>query len=221
MLTVNMNDIDFRMVMKNTTDYSYGFLKGIDIERIQYNRFLGGFTVEALGKYIDARARMNERSLHHVYEWDKVGSESNRLFRFNVNANKYTINISGDFLPSKTKRARSSKPFVDKASVMENGISVVIEPKKSEVLAFEDDGELVFTTKSIYVDHPGGDEVSGSFGRVVDDFFNVYYTNYILNALMADLQTAKEFIRYFNRNSTKLMGIKAGREYLSMKGTLE
>lgn len=221
MLTVNINDLDLKMVMKNTVDYSYGFLEGIDIERIQYNRFLGGFTVEALGKYIDARARMNERSLHHVYEWDKVGNENGRLFKFDVNANKYTINISGEFLPSKTKRAKSSEPFVNKASVMESGISVVIEPKKSEVLAFEDDGELVFTTKAIYVDHPGGDEVSGSFGRVVDDFFNVYYTNYILNALMADLQTAKEFIRYFNRNSTRMMGIKAGREYLSMKGTLE
>lgn len=221
MLTVNINDLDLKMVMKNTVNYSYGFLEGIDIEKIQYNRFLGGFTVEALGKYIDSKARMNKQALHHVYEWDKVGSENARLFRFNVNANKYTINISGDFLPSKTKRAKSSEPFINKASVMESGISVVIEPKKSEVLAFEDNGELVFTTKAIRVEHPGGDEVSGSFGRVVDEFFNVYYTNYILNALMADMQTASEFIKYFNRGSTRLLGIKAGREYLSVTGMVE
>jgi hypothetical protein len=220
MLRVNMNALDFTKVMKNVSSYSYGFLEGIDIEKIEYNRFLGGFTTEALGKYIDSKARMNKNSLHHVYEWDRVGDEQARLFRFNVAASKYTINISGDFLPSKTKRVKSSEPFVDKANIMEKGISVVIRPKRSNVLAFEDEGELVFTTQSIYIDHPGGDEVSGSFGAVVDEFFNIYYDNYILKALMNDLQTAKEYVRYFNRNSTNLTGIKAGREYLKVTGII-
>ena len=35
------------------------------------------------GNYIDAKARINSRSLHHVYEWNRAGEKSARLFKLN------------------------------------------------------------------------------------------------------------------------------------------
>jgi hypothetical protein len=58
---------------------------------------------------------------------------------------------------------------------MEDGIPVKISPKKSKVLVFESNGETVFTSNDITIDNPGGDYVSGSFERAVDEFFNVYF----------------------------------------------
>ena len=61
------------------------------MEKIDFNRFLGGYTVAALEKYIDSRSRMNPLTLHHVYEPGRVGDEGARLFSFNVISNKNNI----------------------------------------------------------------------------------------------------------------------------------
>ena len=36
------------------------------------------------GNYVDSQARVNPKSLHHVYEWKKVGVPSARLFDLKV-----------------------------------------------------------------------------------------------------------------------------------------
>ena len=33
------------------------------------------------GNYIDSQARTKPKTLHHVYEWNKVGNKSGRLFK--------------------------------------------------------------------------------------------------------------------------------------------
>lgn len=222
LLSVRLDTKEFNKILSNSVQYSYGFLDGIEMERIEFNRFLGGYATEALGKYIDAKARLNPQSLHHVYEWRMVGKENARLFKFNVKANQSTINITGDFLQSKTQTLNSDYIFQDKANIMENSIAVTIEPKKSNVLVFESDGETVFTTKSIFISHPGGDEVAGSFGKTVDDFFSNYFTNALLKPLINDLETADEYIKDFREGtkSGKKIGVRAGRKYLKVSGVV-
>jgi hypothetical protein len=59
---------------------------------------------------------------------------------------------------------------------MESGMAVKIRPKDSQVLAFEVDGEQVFTPNDVKVDNPGGSQVAGSFERVFNSFFSQYFT---------------------------------------------
>ena len=224
MLRVRMESRELNKILNNTVSYSYGFLNGVDMNQITFNQRLGEFTESALGKYIDAKARMDPSALHHVYEWDQVGNEGARLFKLTSRASKRVIHIEGNFLRSGSVSGSSSEPFYDKAEVMENGISVTISPKNSGVLVFEDEGETVFTTNDIYVAHPGGDAVAGSFGRTVDEFFDVYFTNHLLKPFIAALAKPNAYARNFPAGTRggAPVGNKASLEYLNSAGaTLE
>jgi hypothetical protein len=63
---------------------------------------------------------------------------------------------------------------------MEEGIPVTIRPKAAQVLAFEDNGETVFTQGPVRVDNPGGTKVQGGFEKVFDMFFNRYFSQAFL-----------------------------------------
>jgi hypothetical protein len=207
-------------ILGNSVKYSNGFLQGIDLSRIEFNRILGGYTAEALGEYIDSKARINPETLHHVYEWNQTGNSNARLFRFNVKATKTLITFDGNFLASTSTPEGSNSVFSDKATVMENKISITVEPKNSNVLVFENDEETIFTTQSVFIANPGGDAVAGSFGRVVDEFFGVYFTASIFNKLIKDLKRPDEFSKYFSQGTKqgKSIGVLAGRKYLLSKG---
>lgn len=221
-LSVKINNIKFNRKLKNVMSYSYGFLDGIKTEKAQFNTMLGEYTAESLKKYIDAKARISPESLHHVYEWNMVGDENGRLYKFNVKATNNDIKFIGFFLPSKNPSPTSNEPFRDKANIMENTISITIEPKRSDVLVFDMDGETVFTRKSITIEHPGGDGVAGSFGRTVDSFFENYFTNALLRPIMDNLQSAREYGINFNSgvNSGRAVGVRAGRQYLKKSGVV-
>lgn len=220
LLRVRFDTKEINSILGNAVSYSYGFLEGTEIQQIDLNRRLGEFTKEALYKYIDSQARMSPESLHHIYEWNQVGSPNSRLYSFNVIASKRVIKFEGKFLKSTSVNDSSSEPFVNKAEVMENGISVVVTPNQSDVLAFEVDGDTVFTTNSIYIAHPGGDEVAGSFGRVVEDFFNGFFTSAILSPFIKSLSYAKPYSDNFvsGTKGGKPVGIKAGIKYINTAG---
>lgn len=222
LLGVRMNSVKLDKKLRNAISYSYGFLDGVKMEKLEFNRMLGEYTAEALKKYIDAKARISPETLHHVYEWNMVGEENGRLYEFSVKATNNDIKFIGFFLPSKKPSETSDQPFKDKANIMENGISITIEPKRSDVLVFELDGETVFTRKSITIEHPGGDEVAGSFGKTVDSFFENYFTNAFLKPLMNNLQSAKEYGVNFNSgvNGGRAIGIRAGKRYLKNSGVV-
>jgi hypothetical protein len=223
MINVKIDAMQVNKTLNNIIEYSDGFLKGIDMKKIEFNNEVANFTSAALGKYIDAQARMNPLKLHHVYEWGKSGNQASRLFEFDTMVSGRTIHFTGKFLPSKSVSNTSNEPFVNKANIMENSIQVVIEPKNSDVLAFENNGETVFTTNAIYIDHPGGDEVAGSFGETVNDFFDNYFTNGLLKPLIDKLSTAKEYTASFSSGakSGRNVGINAGKEYLNVKVVVE
>lgn len=220
MISIKFDTREFNKVLNNSIEYSKGFLEGINLSKLSFNRVLGGYTVEALGEYIDSKARMNPQSLHHVYEWNAVGNKGSRLFKISVSATNNFITFNGSFLPSKSVNDGSLEPFINKAEVMENAISITVEPKNSDYLVFESNGETVFTTKEIIIDEPGGPEVAGSFAAAVEEFFNYYFTNSILQNLMKQLSSPKEFAQFFSsiKNNGKAPGVLAGKKYYRVVG---
>ena len=115
MIRTKFDTIELNKTLSNISQYSSGFLHGIEMEQIHFNRVLGGYTAESLGYYIDSKARSNPSSLHHVYEWNRVGDMGARLFSFNVNATKYNISFLGKFRQSKSLSGTSKEPFYNKA----------------------------------------------------------------------------------------------------------
>ena len=220
MITAKIMSKDLSRVLNNTVSYADGFVQGIKMNRLEFNRVLGGYTAESLGEYIDSKARMNPQTLHHVYEWNNAGNRASRLFDINVNATNYSITFSGKFLTSREAASESGQVFSNKAEIMENGISVTVSPKNSKVLVFEDEGETVFTTNSVYIAHPGGDYVAGSFAKVVEEFFDSYFIVSILGPLMKKLSNPKEFSLLYPQGARtgRSAGVRAGRRYFSYHG---
>ena len=132
---------------------------------------------EDFGNYIDAKARVSKRSLHHVYEWDRAGQKTARLFKLNkIDSEGLSFKVGYDFLPSKTfAKSESNRRhvFVNKASVMEAGMPLKIAPKHSERLVFESNGYTVFMPKgaSVTVRRPGGAGVKNAFQMAYTQFF--------------------------------------------------
>jgi hypothetical protein len=65
---------------------------------------------------------------------------------------------------------------------MENGIPISIKPKNSSVLAFKIDGEEIFTKREIRIPTPGGPEARGSYEKIFDEFFRLYFSQSFLKA---------------------------------------
>jgi hypothetical protein len=130
------------------------------------------------GEYIDSKARISPKSLHHVYEWKKVGKKEARLFSLNkIEGSGLSFRIATEFLPSKsmvpTGKGNHRHVFITKASVMESGKPVVISPKYSERIVFEIDGRVVFMPKgkSVTVKRPGGSGTTNQFYLATNQYF--------------------------------------------------
>lgn len=180
MINVKMDSKKFLREMNNVMKYSVGFLDGVRNGKSIFLRNVGMQTIEILKEYIDSNARVNPQMLHHIYEWDRVGSPEARLFDFDYTVSNLGLSVMSSFSQSSTVKSGSNVPFYDKARIMEQGIPVTIIPRKADVLAFEQDGEMVFSKGPIAIDNPGGSMVQGSFEKTVDGFFNKYFTQAFL-----------------------------------------
>ena len=226
MIAVKFDAKDMSRKLFNLEQYSKGFFNGIQSNRFSFNNQLALLTKEALEKYIDTKARMEPSSLHHVYEWDMVGNPAGRLFNIDYEVGINVTNFFGNFLPSRSISDTSNEPFVDKAEIMENQIEIQIEPRLNSALAFEVDGEQVFSMNAITIDNPGGDSVSGSFGRAVEDFFNIYFTTTFLrqSGILQRLETPTEYTQGFAmgvNGGGSSAGMSAAQRYMSIKGGIE
>jgi hypothetical protein len=181
-MRVKLNTASFEKQMLNIVNYSTGFIDGVKSGKKLFLNNLGKETIIILGQYVDASARSNPQALHHIYEWDKVGSPSARLFDIDYTVSNLGLSLAGTFKQSSSIKSGSYVPFYNKAYIMENGIPVTIKPKSSNVLVFESDGETVFTSKEVDVDNPGGNYVEGSFERVFDQFMLQYFKQSMLQA---------------------------------------
>ena len=138
------------------------------------------------GQYIDAQARTKPKSLHHVYEWNKTGNPTARLFDlYLIDTGGLSFRIGRDFklsksaVPSKNPKQKRKYIFANKATVMEEGMPVVIRPRSAERLVFELDGATVFMPKgsSVTVKRPGGRAATNQFALAYGRFFGGQLVN--------------------------------------------
>ncbi len=181
-MIVTVNTKRFSKTMNNIMDYSIGFLDGVQQGKKTFLSKLGNEVIFALGQYIDVNARANPKALHHVYEWYQVGSPEARLFNLNYTVSNLGLSFNSNFKQSRSMSADGNVPFYNKAKIMEEGIPVVIKPKRNSALVFEDGGQTVFVRKPINVRQPGGSEVVGSYEQVFDEFFLRYFKQSFLKS---------------------------------------
>lgn len=130
------------------------------------------------GQYVDSKSKIEPKSLHHVYEWKRVGDPEARLFKLKIKDQNemsfkigYEFKISKSPVPSNTDGSRHV--FRMKASIMEEGGPLVIAPKKAERLVFEIRGSTVFMPKgkSVIVPRAGGGKTTSRFQIAYSQFF--------------------------------------------------
>lgn len=156
------------------------------------------------GNYVDSQARTNPKSLHHMYEWKKIGTPSARLFDLKVvGTDGLSFKITSEFKPSKsmvpTNFGKSRHVFTNKASVMEAGNPITIRPKNAERLVFEIDGLVVRMPKGapVTVKRPGGGKATGRFQIAYAQFF----TGNLVNLSIKN----SKFQQIFNASTAKAM----------------
>lgn len=162
------------------------------------------------GEYIDSSARVKPASLHHVYEWNKVGQDKSRLFKLNrMDADGLSFRVTYDFkisrssVPSKNKKQKKKYIFANKASIMEAGMPVIIRPKSAERLVFELDGITVFMPKgsSVTVKSPGG--------RASSNQFRLHYGRYFGGQLVNNSIKNSGFQQIFGSRMNKALDTPA------------
>ena len=158
------------------------------------------------GNYIDALARSKPKSLHHVYEWKKTGNKTARLFKLNkITEQSLSFRLNYEFLPSRSmvpaNKNKRRHMFINKASVMEAGLPLVIRPKTADRLVFEYNGETVFMPKGmpVTVKHPGGTAARNQFSLAYSRFFS--------GRLVNESIKRSGFQSLFNSGLTKAMRV--------------
>lgn len=212
----------FKKDMNNIMNYSIGFLEGVHRGKNQFLHSVGIETIEILKEFIDSNARINPEILHHVYEWNLAGSPSARLYDLNYTVSGLGLSIKSSFRQSTVVKAGSSVPFYDKANIIENGIPVVIKPKKAKALRFEQDGQEVFSKAPITVDNPGGSAAEKGFEKTIDIFFNRYFTQAFLktSGIGKYLSNPEVYKKNLNagKRSGKSKGIETGYRWIANAG---
>jgi hypothetical protein len=200
----------FKKEMNNIVDYSIGFLEGIQRGKTVFLKTVGLETVELMKEFIDSNARVNPEMLHHIYEWNQTGSPSARLYDISYTTSNLGLSFRSSFSQSTSIKNGSRTPFYDKARIMEEGIPVTIRPRIAQTLAFEDNGETVFTKGPVRVDNPGGAEVEGGFERVFDMFFNRYFSQAFLRVSGIAKYLENPYVYKKNMSAGKNMGRSKG-----------
>lgn len=175
------DDKRFYKDMTKFIEYTEGFLQGVQNAKPQILDKLGKDVIQRMKEFIDANARVNPQALHHIYEWSMTGTPQGRLFDLGYQVRGAGISFNYTFRQSVSIADGSTVPFYDKARIMELGVPVTIRPRK-KVLAFQDDGEQVFTSKPVVVTNPGGEETTGALEQTLETFFNSYFTQAYLNS---------------------------------------
>lgn len=223
-MKVSVDTKKFKKEMNNIVEYSFGYLDGVKAGKTMFFKNLGLNITEILQKYIDSSAKVNPKALNHIYEWSKVGSPDARLYEINYTVSNLGLSFMTNFKQSSSIKEGSNVPFYDKARIMEQGISVVITPKNSDVLVFEDNGETIFTRNSVTVENPGGNATTGSFEKVIDSFFSKYFTQAFLRSSGVAQYLEKPVLYKKNiatgKRSGRSKGISVGYKWIANAGLI-
>lgn len=223
-MKLKINSVQFQKDMNNIIQYSQGFLDGTRAGKIQFFRNLGAEVKNILEEFIDSNASVDPQTLHHMYEWNQVGQASGRLFNINAVSNGYGVNFTASFNQSQTIKDGSRVPFYDKARIIEFGIPVIIKAKTSNVLAFEDNGETVFTPGPIGVTNPGGVAAQGGFEKTFNMFFSRYLSQAFLRSTGIAAYLEKPMLYKSNlpqgKRTGRSAGYKTGYRWIASAGML-
>lgn len=148
---------------------------------------------QGFGEYVDARALTNPASLHHVYEWNRVGDKSARLWTIKKVNSGESFKIVYSFLNSKIvvpidpilktrgasgRSVTKSYIFKNKAIIMESGTPVVIKRKQAKFLTIPSTNfngninkNITFTKGPITVRSPGGKQTKLGFSKAFEIWF--------------------------------------------------
>lgn len=171
-------------VLNNVVKYSDGFILESQAQEKTVASKLASTSINEFYDFLDQLARTNPGILHHVYEWGQVGNPEGRLYELKkILSGSNKVGIDADFLPSDSIPDGSNQPFYDKAEIMEDGITVVVNEVEAQALFFEIDGQEFFRTGPIVIENPGGEAVRGSFLRSFEEFYNVYFDQVYLRAI--------------------------------------
>ena len=218
MISMKIDDKKLVKDLNNVVAYSIGFLDGVKIGKSKMLANLGAELRELVGEFIDANARVNPQSLHHVYEWYQTGSPAGRLFDIDYNVTVGGLSLNGTLTQSRSIAKNSKEPFYNKASIMEYGVPITISPKSAQALRFEVDGEEVFTKKPVTIQNPGGN-VEGNFQETFRLFFTTYASQALLevSGLADQLSKPTEFDKNFAAGvrGGRSVGLTAGMKYIS------
>jgi hypothetical protein len=219
---ITTNTKAFATSMNNIMEYAVGFMDGVQRGKQHILKAIGMEAIDLLKDFIDANARTNPAALHHVYEWYQTGSPNARLFDITYTMSNVGLSIKSTFRQSTSIKDGSTVPFYDKARIIENGIPVVIRPRRSSTLVFEDGGETVFTKQPIVVENPGGTEAQNGFEQVFDSFFNNYFSQAFLrvSGIMDYLENPEVFKKNINagKRGGRSLGVATGYSWVANVG---
>jgi len=192
-MTITMDTSELDRILKNTAAFCDGFIAGSEAGLPQLLAEIGEVVHEALGLWMDSMAAGNHAALHHVYEWYQTGSAGARLFDYDYSVGGNTIVFVGETQSSSSVPNRAPWPFYNKADVMESGGGVTIYPVNVTYLHWDD----FYTTGPVHVKNSGGAATTGSWVRYTEKFFYEYVSQGLLATMLAELQTADEFLASF------------------------
>ena len=216
---ISYNTVDFDQTMRSALGYSEGFVRGLNQYEAYFNAQLAEIITQAFYQYVDSVARLEPDRLHHVYEWGQAGMDSARLFRIESFTGRKSIRFVTEFQQSTSVSPTANEPFVDKASIMEEGMTITVTPNDGGVLAFEgDDGEMVFTPNEVVIEDPGGPGVKGQFYMVVREFFDFYLNKGMMRQFILEMETPTEFTQGWGKGMNPSTGVRSARRYLTIDG---
>lgn len=200
MITTRIKADSVIKMLENSVKYANSFTSELKKNKEILNKKVGEESVEAFYEYLDSLAASHPGMLHHVYEWGQVGNPLGRLYDLGLSVNRSSAVIDAEFLESRIPSPTSDVPFFDKAQIMEDGESVVVNEVDAQALFFEIDGEEFFRKGPIFIANPGGEATRGSFVRAFNEFYEKYFTQFHLKYIgfYKYFSNPKEFERYFS-----------------------
>jgi hypothetical protein len=223
MLSVVIDSRQFQKEINNIMQYSTGFLEGVERGKSALYIGLAPKIAEMASQFIDVNARMSPELLHHIYEWEKVGSPEARLFDIDYKITGIGITFTSLLKQSSSIKNGSNVPFYNKAKIMEEGVAVTIRPKKASVLRFEVDGQEVYTSREVRVDNPGG-QTKGQFNNVINNFFGVYFRQSFLNSsgLLQYFKSPQVYKKNLGsaKRGGRSLGLKTGYQWVANAGRI-
>lgn len=223
MIKMRINSRQFAKDMDNIMQYSFGFLEGVQRGKKAFYNVLGPQIAELASQFIDSNSKVSPDLLHHIYEWERVGSPKARLFDITPIVSNLGITFNSSLRQSQSIKKGSKVPFYNKAQIMEDGVAVTIRPVRVQALRFEIGGEEIYTSNEVTVENPGG-QTQGQFKNAVANFFGVYFRQSFLQA--SGIQQYLENPIVYKKNLQKgkargkVEGIKTGYRWIVSAGAI-